>query len=194
MTRRWPLLLGLVAGLLATWAGLRSGTDPVERWQLAARWTARVGFPIFVLTYSASSLGRLRSGELTRAIWRDRRWWGLGFAACHTVHLYALVTYNRVAGHDTSVQTLIGGGGAYAVMYLMAFTSNDAAMRALGKNWKRLHSLGIHWLWFIFVFTYFGRVIEGRDTPYAGLALAVALAALGLRVAVWNSARQPRPA
>lgn len=185
MAKRWPLMLGLMAGLLAIAAGLQAGADPVEGWQLAARWTARVGFPIFILTYAASSLAKLWPGELARGLWRNRRWWGLGFAACHTVHLYALVTYNRLAGHDTSTQTLIGGGGAYAVLYLMALTSNEAAMRALGRNWKRLHTLGIHWLWFIFAFSYFGRVAEGQEMPYAGIAFAVALAALGLRIAVW---------
>jgi methionine sulfoxide reductase heme-binding subunit len=194
MAQRWPIMLGLVAGLLALWAGLRAGSDQVESWLLAARWTARVGFPIFIVTYAASSLAKLWPGELTRGLWRNRRWWGLGFAASHTVHLYALVTYNRMAGHDTSLQTLIGGGGAYAILYLMALTSNEAAMRALGRNWKRLHTLGIHWLWFIFAFSYFGRVAEGEQMPYAGIVLAVALAALGLRIAVAVKGRRDRAA
>lgn len=194
MARKWPFLLGLIAGLIALRLGLESGADGVEGWQLAARWTARVGFPILIVTYAASSVAKLWPSGLTRTIWRDRRWWGLGFAACHTVHLYALVTFNQVANRETSTQTLIGGGGAYAIMYVMAFTSNEAAMRVLGRNWKRLHSLGIHWLWFIFAFSYFGRVVEGREMPYAGIALAVALGALGLRIAVWIKGRNRRVA
>lgn len=190
MARKWPLALGLVAGFGSLYLGLQSGTDELESWQLAARWTARAGFPIFILTYAISSLGRLWPSTLTRSIWRDRRWWGLGFAACHTVHLYALYTYTVMAGHGVSTQTLIGGGGAYAIMYLMALTSNDAAMRMLGKNWKRLHTLGIHWLWFVYTFSYLGRVADGREMPFAGLAVAVALAALGLRIAVWLKGRR----
>ena len=190
MPRQLPMLIGLLAGFSALWAGLGAGTNPVEGWQLAARWTARIGFPIFILTYATSSLGRLWPSDLTRRVWRDRRWWGLGFAACHTVHLYALVTYNQMANHDSSIQTLIGGGGAYAIMYMMALTSNDAAMRAMGKNWKRLHMLGIHWLWFIFAFSYFGRIVDGREQPWAGIAFATALAALGLRIAVWRKGKR----
>lgn len=190
MPRQLPMLIGLLAGFGALWAGLGAGTNPVEGWQLAARWTARMGFPIFILTYAASSLGRLWPSDLTRRVWRDRRWWGLGFAACHTVHLYALVTYNQMANQDSSIQTLIGGGGAYAIMYMMALTSNDAAMRAMGKNWKRLHTLGIHWLWFIFAFSYFGRIVEGREQPWAGIAFATALAALGLRIVVWRKGKR----
>lgn len=190
MARRWPMLLGLLLGLAALYLGLQSGSTQIEGWQLAARWTARVGFPVFILTYSISSLGRLWHTPLIRSIWRDRRWWGLGFAAAHTVHLYALVTFYRLSGREVSTQTLIGGGGAYAIMYLMALTSSDAAIRALGKNWKRLHTAGIHWLWFIFAFSYLGRVMEGREMPWAGIALATALAALALRVAVWRKGKR----
>jgi methionine sulfoxide reductase heme-binding subunit len=192
MLRRWPLLLGLIAGLIALRMGLGASADPVEGWQFAARWTARAGFPIFVLAYAASSLAKLWPGGLTRALWRDRRWWGLGFAACHTVHLYALVTYLQVSGETRPLGVLIGGGGGYAVMYLMVLTSNEAAMRALGKNWKRLHTLGIHWLWFVFAFSYYGRVAEGVELPYAAIAFAVSLAALGLRIAVWIKGRRAK--
>jgi methionine sulfoxide reductase heme-binding subunit len=194
MARRWPMLLGLVLGFLALWAGLMAGTDQTESWLFAARWTARVGFPIFILAYAASSLAKLWPGELTRTLWRDRRWWGLGFAASHTVHLYALVTYLNLSGEGRPLGVLIGGGGAYVMLYLMALTSNDAAMRALGKNWKRLHRLGIHWLWFVFAFSYFGRIAEGQELPYAGIAFAMAIAALGLRFAVWAKGRRTRAA
>lgn len=192
MARRWPLLLGLVLSLGALEVGLARGATAVEGWQLAARWTARVGFPVFLVTYAASSLLRLAPNALTKALVRDRRWWGLGFAASHTVHLVALTKYNLLLGHTPSLSTLAGGGGAYAILYVMAFTSNDAAMRALGRNWKRIHTLGIHWLWFIFAFSYFGRVMEGREMPYSAVTLSLAVAALGLRIAVWLSARGRR--
>jgi DMSO/TMAO reductase YedYZ heme-binding membrane subunit len=184
------MLLGLLLGLGALDLGLRTGSTTVDGWQLAARWTARVGFPVFILTYSISSLGRLWHTHLTRAIWRDRRWWGLGFAAAHTVHLYALVTFYRLSGRELSIATLIGGGGAYAIMYLMALTSNDAAMRALGRNWRRLHTAGIHWLWFIFTLSYFGRVLGGREMPWSGIALGTAVAALALRIAAWRKGKR----
>lgn len=134
MAKRWPMLLGLVVGLLALWAGLHSGSESVEGWLLAARWTARVGFPIFILTYAASSLAKLWRGERTGGLWRNRRWWGLGFAACHTVHLYALLTYLEISGEGRPLPVLLGGGGAYVMLFLMALTSNGAAMRALGRN------------------------------------------------------------
>lgn len=190
MTRAWPTGLGLLLGLAALWTGLHGAAEPVEQWRLAARWTARIGFPLFILTYSASSLGRLWYGDLTREVWRNRRWWGLGFAATHTVHLYALLTFNSVARHTISTTTLIGGGLAYALLYLMALTSNAAAMRALGKNWRRLHTLGIHWLWAIFTFSYVGRAMRPETMVEGTIGSAIAFAALTLRIAAWRKERK----
>ena len=185
MKHSWPILFGLLIALAAVFAGLHWGADRIEGWRFAARWTARVGFPIFILTYSASSLGRLWHSPLTRSVWRDRRWWGLGFAAAHTVHLYALMTYLRVSGDTRPLPVLLGGGFGYVLLYAMVLTSDDAAMRALGKNWKRLHTLGIHWLWAVFFVSYLGRVFEPESLMTGLVGTAIALGALGLRITVW---------
>ena len=193
LRRRWPMVLGFVLGMAALIIGLKSGPSPFEGWRLAARWTARVGFPIFIIAYSASSLGRLWPGNFTRTIWRDRRWWGLGFFASHTIHLYALTTYNRLADHASSLTTIIGGGFGYVLLFAMAATSNQAAMRALGHNWKRLHSIGIHYLWFIFAISYLGRVMKSESMTTGVIGISVALAALGLRIAAWLKGRNRAP-
>lgn len=192
MTQRWPWLLGLVVGASALFAGLASGPDSVEGWHLAARWTARAGMPLLLLTYSASSLARLSPAPLTKALLRDRRWWGLGFATSHSLHLVALVTYTLVAGITQPLPTIVVGGLAYALLYAMALTSNDAAMRALGRNWKRLHTVGIHLLWFIF-FIDMARDVAIPERQQFGLpALVLVLGALGLRIAAARKARAKR--
>ena len=190
--RRWPMWLGLLFGMLAVLAGFAAGTSEIEQWHLAARWTARIGFPLFILTYSASSLLRLVPGDLFKAVVRDRRWWGLGFAACHTVHLGALVTFLLMSGEGRTLPVLLGGGLGYVLLYAMAFTSTDTARRAMGRNWKRLHTLGIHWLWAVFTFSYAGRVAAGVEMPYAALALAIAVGALAFRIAAAFKARGRR--
>lgn len=181
--RRWPVLVGLTLSLLAIAAGFQMGTDRVEDWQLAARWTARVGFPVFLLVYLASSLAKLSPGPLTRPLHRDRRWWGLGFAASHTVHLVALVTFLRISGEPRTLASLIPGGLAYVMILAMAATSNQPAMRAMGHNWKRLHRFGIHYIWLIFTLAYAGRILtpETRLTGIVGTSLG--LGALALRLA-----------
>lgn len=183
MGKRWPLALGIALASVAIFAGFHAGGDRIEQWQLAARWTARVGFPVFLIAYSASSLAKLWPSPLTRSLWQNRRWWGLGFAASHTIHLYALVTYLRMSSETRTLASLIPGGLAYLFIFAMALTSNDAAMRALGKNWKRLHTVGIHYIWLIFTLAYAGRVFESGTRVEGLIAVPLTLAALGLRIA-----------
>jgi DMSO/TMAO reductase YedYZ heme-binding membrane subunit len=190
MKRRLPMLLGLIAGLVAIHLALVTGGTLADQWGRAARWTARIGLPIFLLTYAASSLGRLWPNGLTRAIWRDRRWWGLGFAACHTVHLYALIRALEASGEQRTIASLIPGGSAYLVIFLMALTSNDATMRALGKNWKRLHRFGIHYVWLIFTLAYAGRLGDPEVRPEGIYGVALCLAALTVRVTAWRKGKR----
>jgi DMSO/TMAO reductase YedYZ heme-binding membrane subunit len=51
------------------------------------------------------------------------------------------------------------GGLAYGFVFLMALTSTDQAQRWMGmKNWKRLHFVGSHWIWTLFLLTYVKHV------------------------------------
>lgn len=183
MTRKWPMAVGLALSLLALGAGLAVGTTPHESWHLGARWTARVGFPVFLLTYLASSLVRLSPAPWSRALLRDRRWWGLGFAASHTVHLIALVMAVSLDSEPRTLASLVPGGTAYLFILAMALTSSNSAMRAMGRNWKRLHTAGIHVIWLIFTLAYAKR-IPVPETRAIGLTMTtLALAALIVRIA-----------
>ena len=181
--RPWLITLAAALAALAVIAlAFRTGADQVEQWRLAARWTARVGFPIFIVAYIASSLYRLWPHPGSRALLKRRRWWGLGFAATHMIHLFALITFLRISGETRPLSVYLVAGFGYVLLYAMALTSTDAAQRALGRNWKRLHTLGIHWLWFIFFVSYFGRTMEPEKMAEGYIGTAVALAALGLRI------------
>jgi hypothetical protein len=68
--RPWLITLAAALAALAVIAlAFRTGADQVEQWRLAARWTARVGFPIFIIAYVASSLYRL--WRLIRSSWTE---------------------------------------------------------------------------------------------------------------------------
>ncbi len=134
--------------------------------QLAARYTVRVSFPLFLLAYLTGPFVALWRTNLTRWLQKHRRYIGLSFAIAHTIHLGALTGYFVFIGVSPDAATLIGGGLAYALMFAMAATSNDWSVKKLGANWRRLHSVGLHYLWFIFLITYMGRLSggEGDDT------------------------------
>jgi len=181
-TATLPLVGLATAGAFGAVAlGLALGATRDEQWLLATRYTARLAFPVFLIAFTASSWARLFRGERTRELMRMRRGVGLGFASAHTVHLGALATYNTLIGTVPTLVTLAGGGVAYLAMYAMAATSNDASVRRLGRNWKRLHTFGAYWIWGIFTFSYGTRVASGKLFFVPELALA--LGALGLRLA-----------
>lgn len=182
--RRWPpFALALILGGGTALAGWLVGASPAEQALLAARWTARAALPLFLVAYIASSLLRLWPGEITRALVRRRRQWGLGFALAHSIHLGALL-HNILNFDSRPLPTLLGGGLAYLLIYAMAATSNDASMRLLGKWWKRLHSFGIHYIWLIFTLSYLGRFADGDSDHFmtAVTLFPLMIAALTLRL------------
>jgi DMSO/TMAO reductase YedYZ heme-binding membrane subunit len=174
------LAVGAVAGAGAVAVGLAAGGAGAEGWQLAARYTARVSFLLFLPVYLASPLRRLAPGPATRALVARRRALGLGFAAAHVVHLGALLRFARLSGEPPDLPALVVGGAAYAALLAMAATSNDAAVRRLGRSWRVLHRTGLHLLWFVFAFSYLGRL--GREPVFFAPFAAAALGALALRV------------
>lgn len=186
--RRWPLALGMVVGLASLYLGLSLGASEPEAWNLAARYTARVGLPIFLLAYAASSLLRLAPSPTTKALVRDRRWWGLAFAFTHTVHFGAL--YMAVTTRGDSLSLLAPGAVAYLAILAMALTSSDAAMKALGANWKRLHRTGIHVIWLVFTLAYAKRIPEAETMITGLVGTALCLLAAGLRLAAWRKTRR----
>jgi methionine sulfoxide reductase heme-binding subunit len=192
MSRLAPIYLAIILSAAALAVAMVQGNDAVEDWGLAARYTARISFPIFIVTYTASSLVRLWPGVLSKHILSHRRQWGLGFAFAHTVHLAALTWAHVVAGSPPSLQTLLGGGLAYALMYVMALTSNNRSVKLLGRWWKRIHMAGIHWLWAIFLFSYAGRIFDPERRWQGVIFTSIALAALGLRVAARLKSRRAR--
>jgi len=158
----------------------------VDGTQHVARYTARLSFLLFLLPFLASSLGYWVHNEFTRALRLHRRSLGLGFAFAHFVHLTALISFFVVSGEKVEMATLIGGGLGYVFVALLALTSNDAAVRRLGRGWIWLHRIGVYYIWFIFAFTYFTR-LPMPVTPeprwiYVTL-FALAVAALAFRLA-----------
>ena len=188
----WPIWIALVLALAAAAMGLQMPGDAAEQWRLATRFTARVGVFFLLAAYVARPLAQLYPAGWTKALLRQRRYWGLGFAASHTVHLACILSFFRVSGEDYPLPTLIGGGLGYMLLYAMALTSNRAAMRAMGKWWKRLHRIGIHYLWFIFAFSYFGRVSDPDRVHIGAPLFALTLLAAAIRLAAWVKTRRGR--
>jgi len=194
MSKNWPVWFGAVIGFAAIGFAFATQAGTVDQWHNAAHYTARVGFPLLMLAYIARPLVELTRNDWAKYLLARRKYFGLGFALAHTIHLGALITAIEVSGEGKDIVTYIFGGAAYAILYVMAFTSNTAAMKAMGIWWKRIHRFGIHYLWFIFFQSYAGRIADPEQSVIAIPFTLVAIGAAGIRFLAWWKARQRRAA
>ncbi len=135
--------------------------DHEDPWLLWARYTARLSFLMFLVSYIAGPLSAVSAQRFPIFLRHNRRNIGLSFAFLHIVHLAALVIYLVKIGERPQNSTLILGGGAYVAMLLMVLTSNDNMIRKLGaKSWSRLHRFGTHYIALIFAVTYATGVVS----------------------------------
>jgi DMSO/TMAO reductase YedYZ heme-binding membrane subunit len=175
---RLVVTVGLAVAALCG-AVLATPSPGAEELRATIRLTALTSVVCFCAAFTASALARLRPSPVTRWLLANRRYLGLSFAVSHLAHGLAIAALERqtnfLAGYDAT--TLVGGGLGFLLIALLAATSNDAAVRRLGATaWKRLHTVGVYYLWFVFIFTYMGPALGSPFHAALTLALAVALA------------------
>jgi len=186
-------LLGLLTLLLIAlclWlAGMRQfDTDGVR---MVVRFTARSSLLLFCLAFSAGALARLWPSGWTRWQLRNRRQFGLAFAASHGLHALALVAFARLDpaafAAATSVASYLFGGIGYAVIVAMTVTSFDRTAAALGPHgFRLLHRIGGYYLLAQFGVS-FGMRVPGM--PNYALFLIPLVVTLVLRVAAFMAGR-----
>lgn len=145
--------------------------------------TILCALPWLIAAFTASSLVRLWPGRATRWLLANRRYVGLAFAAGMAWH-FAFVGYffwafgNRLTPRDLALD-MIG----LLFLFAMSVTSFPGFRRKLTPlNWRRLHTVGIHVLWFLPTFFFLDDFLRDRD-PFDGAAVGSLLAVLVLRIA-----------
>ncbi len=154
----------------------------VDAYGYGLRVTARITLAFFGLAYIARPLVQLFG--FGQWLVRQRRYLGIMAAVSHTVHFVYVVLYLDVSNEPLVLVTGVFGGLGFVFFWLMALTSNNASMRALGVWWRRLHKTGMHYIWGIFFVTYLFSAW--------GTAAVVAIAAL--RLAAFVVVRRRRTA
>jgi sulfoxide reductase heme-binding subunit YedZ len=180
---RLPVVYGLAVLGLAS--AIMAGRDAgIVELRAVIRVTAFTSAVPFLLVFVASAWRRVRPSPPTRWLVAQRRYLGLSVAASHFWHLVALIGLARSSAAfraNVSPTTLAFGGAGFVLLALMAATSTDAAQRALGRGWRRLHTVGIWVLWVDFLVTYVGTAPRSPFHAVMTLLFAIAFA---LRVGV----------
>jgi sulfoxide reductase heme-binding subunit YedZ len=173
------LVVGAITG--------RLGANPVERI------THRTGSATLILLLAGLAITPLR--RWTGLLWlvQYRRLIGLFAFFYATLHLMTYLWLDQnfritAMAHDVAKRPFIFMGTlGWLLLLPLALTSTQKAIRALGKNWMRLHRLVyfaacagcIHFYWLV-----------KRDKQEPLLYVAVLTALLGWRVAVWVAKNQ----
>jgi sulfoxide reductase heme-binding subunit YedZ len=185
----WIAFAGSLSAITWIWVDMTQppGEDALH---LLNRSLVRVGLPFFIAAFCASSLALLRPNDVTRRLLRERRGIGLAWATVHLTHAAAILRLISIE-QAPFVPDVGFAGGTIGFLFTIAMvaTSNDASQRRMGQAWGRLHRYGIRYLMFIYVFSYVGRVASGPEV-WPRIAMAILLAAIGLRVAAGIEARK----
>lgn len=184
---RYPLAITLgavLAGGLVTLLAFSQNPAGEYTWQYGLLATVRLSAAVLLVTFTVGPLTRLTGAGWTRPLLLNRRYLGIAFAILHSYHLLFIVLWTMAFPELMDITTLVGGGAAFVFAYLMALTSNDAAVRRLGRYWKWLHITGIYYLWAIMTLTF-----AGQDSWTARTCTALFLMAMLLRVAAMAKRR-----
>ncbi len=182
----WPLVgWAALAVALAAAAGFALHGTEAEGWRQLIRATARISGVLLLATFLARPLRRLSRSGATAWLLRNRRPLGVGVGVSHAVHGYAIYMYMQRSEFEPDPFTLVAAGIAYLFLAAMVATSFDVTAARLGRNaWRKLHTAGVWYLWFIFGFTFFGSAMAGDAIAAAftgAFVLAMPLRLYGLR-------------
>jgi len=173
----WPLVGWCALALVLLFGAilLLDGTGE-EGIRAVVRRSAQTSVLLFSSAFMASSLRQLYPNTVTRWMLTNRRYLGVSFAVSHFLHLLALIALARVSTEfveSLNAATLIGGGMAYVFIAAMVATSFDRSAAWLGaRAWRRLHTVGAYYIWFIFLQSYLPRAfVSAAYIPAAALVL-----------------------
>ena len=157
-----------------------------EAIRVLIRWSAKISASLFALAFAASSLHHFFKVPIVTQLLKFRPHIGLAFAVVHTFHLlflFGLQYFFHPVFTLAASTSLLGGGLAYLLMFLMVFTTFPYFKSMLQTHqWKWLHLIGVYWIWLIFFRSYLKRVVYKGDDY---LLFGILVVALLLRVAYW---------
>lgn len=154
--------------------------------RLVIRETARTSLLLFLMTFMTRPFQKLLKNNLSKWLMINRRYLGISFGISHLIHMsliiWLIITFAE--GDWLSIAPLssyIIGGIGYLFILAMLATSNDRAIKKLGrKRWKLLHTTGMYSLYLIFLVSYLG-LIEVNQAFYLPI-FALLIAAGGIRL------------
>ena len=194
----WKLFSVIVAlmSLAVFWAMTQVDLSSSAHVSSLITFSVRLAVPWLYVAFAASSIMILFPGNFSRWLLRNRRMFGLCFAAGMGWQLLFIVWlvgwhteyYMETAYYITSLAEQVPG---YLVLIAMTITSfKPGRQRLSAKQWKMLHKWGIYFLWFVVWTTYWFELFYYDDIQAVDYAYYWAgFLAWGARMAAWTKKR-----
>jgi DMSO/TMAO reductase YedYZ heme-binding membrane subunit len=150
--------------------------------RIVLRFTGRVSFPVFLLTFNAKSFHSLWRNSLTEWMVRNRRALGLAFTVVYLYHAIGFIGLTYITGNPgiegiEMVLSIL----AYGFLTAMTITSMSAIARRMSlEAWQFVHTTGMFTFWYFFVQEYLHKFEETGSIYYATLASIT-----GLSLVLW---------
>jgi len=128
------------------------------------RYLARFNFIIFIFIFISSSLNSILQTSLTTQLMKLRSHLWIAFTSIMFLRILTIIAfYQIVLIAPQEILISIGRGLGLFLALTMALTTNQYSIDLFGeKVWKMIHNVGIYGLWFIYAFTFIGRVSISR--------------------------------
>jgi hypothetical protein len=191
----WPvfwLLFALTTATLAVFGWGKDFSDPATVSACIAL-SVQASVPWLYLAFAAFSLCRLLPGNGSRWLLRNRRYVGLAYAAGMGWQLLFIVWlvlghfpyYQEVADNPYDLAEELPG---YVFLIAMVITSLGSGRNLLQpRAWKRLHTVGIYYLWAETWSTYWWYSFYYEDPRLIyPVYFWAGLLAWGLRLLAWS--------
>ena len=162
------LMLALAAAFVQHKYGL--GKDGAR---IMVRISASLSMILFMCLFISNALNTYWQGTVSDWISDNRRYLGLSFAASHIIHGgFLLSLYRYGTDYFMSVvrwDTIILGGLAYIVIFMMVITSLWPSVMQRNSWLKPVYFYGMYYIWLIFFATFAERAWDKPATylPYA---------------------------
>jgi len=163
--------------------------------------SVRCTVPLLYLVFVASALNVVAPGTFSRWLLRNRRYFGLSYAATMCWQLVFILwmwaahwEYYTEEVYD--LEDIIFQAGGYLIIFAMTITSFLPVRRKMTLlQWQVLHKTGIYWLWYTVTSTYVYEIFVYEDQQildyfYMTAGVLVYL----LRLAAWLQSRSVQTA
>lgn len=169
----WPLFF-LIAGIISLgMIGYMTTQDLSKPGGLSEmiQCSVRLAVPFLFLAFAASSMSKLVPTTLNDWLMRNRRYFGLGFAAGFAWQLFFILWLGL--GHPDYYAKHVFSGfedfvhyrlGPYLFLTAMTISSFHPVRRRMNRRvWRVLHWVGIYWLFYVIEYTYWDEVTYYND-------------------------------